>query len=508
MRYLIICLFLTVGSVFAQTPKKISSYPAAPSFDPEDLFFVSDGGKTSRKMTGLLMQNWVQAADDGVRIALGDTAAVLRTMIGGGGLFQKSLSRIRPVNINDSLGIGISPTLGRLHVNGNSYFNGTISTTALTLISGGLVYMNGDEMMFYSNNTGLVSLTSLMGGGSEFTKTGTTNYTTTPTDNWHFGGTTATTYKMKVTGSGYFTDDVNIENYLRLTYGSATTLDTYIEALGSPGAIRIGSNQEVYASRMRLSLYAGMSSADNGMAGLGTSDNDQYIWFVPNGTEPAYLKFQNGASDAGYLYDGTYWRDATDTLSTMAYTRANGGSGGGGIVDTTGLPAANQVTYFTSATKIGSNDNFTFDGDSVGLGYLDPVHSGTRFIVLTSNAKLDSGVLNPVFRGLQDPLWDIHKHLADKKTNEISWYHIDNVTGELIKTYGLTNDMDAFEELQYTAEMSLRLIADQERRIAELEKKQNINKWVIIPVVLLFFAFILYKRKLDNVIEVEQKRAR
>ena len=506
MRYLIIIL-LSFISALSYSQVKISSLPAAPSFDPEDLFIVSDGGTTSRKMTGLLMQNWIQGADDLVRSALADTAVVLRSLMGGEGLFQKSLNRVRPTNINDSLGIGVSPTLGRFQVEGNSWFNGTISTTALTLISGGLVYMNGDDMMFYSNNTGLVSLTSLMGGGSEFTKTGTTNYTTTPTDNWHFGGTTATTYKMKVTGSGYFTDDVNIENYLRLTYGSATTLDTYIEALGSPGAIRIGSNQEVYASRMRLSLYAGMSSADNGMAGLGTSDNDQYIWFVPNGTEPAYLKFQNGASDAGYLYDGTYWRDATDTLSTMAYTRANGGSGGGGIVDTTGLPAANQVTYFTSATKIGGNNNFTFDGDSVGLGYLDPVHSGTRFIVLTSNAKLDSGVLNPVFRGLQDPLWDIHKHLADKKNNEISWYHIDNVTGELIKTYGLTNDMDAFEELQYTAEMSLRLIADQERRIAELERKQSHTKWILLPIILLFATFLIYKERV-KVLEVELKKLR
>jgi hypothetical protein len=80
--------------------------------------------------------------------------------------------------------------------------------------------------------------------------------------------------------------------------------------------------------------------------------------------------------------------------------------------------------------------------------------------------------LNPVFKGLQDPLWDIHKHLADRKNKEISFYHIDDKTGEVVKTYGLPQGMDIFEALQYDDEMILRLIAEQDKRIALLERKE------------------------------------
>lgn len=110
--------------------------------------------------------------------------------------------------------------------------------------------------------------------------------------------------------------------------------------------------------------------------------------------------------------------------------------------------------------------------DSTYLDYMKPAASGTRFIVVTESAALDSGVLNPVSVGLTDPLWDIHKHLADRQNKEISWYHIDDKTGKLIKSYKLANNMNAFEQLQYTAEMSLRLIAEQDKRIALLERKE------------------------------------
>jgi len=111
--------------------------------------------------------------------------------------------------------------------------------------------------------------------------------------------------------------------------------------------------------------------------------------------------------------------------------------------------------------------------DTLFYDYIKPATSGTRFIVLTGpNGGADTGVLNPVSRGLTDPLWDVHKHLADTKDKEVAWYYIDSKTGEVVKTYKLPNNMHAFEALQYTAEMSLRLIAEQDKRIALLERKQ------------------------------------
>ncbi len=183
------------------------------------------------------------------------------------------------------------------------------------------------------------------------------------------------------------------------------------------------------------------------------------------------IKQLEGASGSGF--EVTIEPDPTGD-TTITYF--NGSFGwragfGDGEVDTTGLPVANRITYFTTANKIGSATNIGLAGDSLALFYLDGAASGSRFAVITPTGAIDSGVLHAVYRGLTDKIWDIHGHLKDRKNKEIAWYHI-NDKEEVVKTYGLPGGMDAFEALQYTAEMSLRLIADQDKRIALLERKE------------------------------------
>lgn len=72
-----------------------------------------------------------------------------------------------------------------------------------------------------------------------------------------------------------------------------------------------------------------------------TSNSDVFIPNISAGTTDTivYIKMHNGQLVAGLAP-----------------------SGGGGEVDTTGLPVAEQVAYFTEANKIGGSEYFTYDG--------------------------------------------------------------------------------------------------------------------------------------------------
>jgi hypothetical protein len=184
---------------------------------------------------------------------------------------------------------------------------------------------------------------------------------------------------------------------------------------------------------------------------------------INNTTTGVGLNILNVTS--GHAISGDQWPGATGSWAYIS--RPTGASGEAIEINSATGATGNVITIKKNGVTQVSI------ADSLFLNYIKPVTSGTRFVVLTGpNGGADSGVLNPVSVGLTDPLWDIHKHLADRQGKEISWYHIDDKTGKLIKSYKLANNMNAFEQLQYTAEMSLRLIAEQDKRIALLERKE------------------------------------
>ena len=138
---------------------------------------------------------------------------------------------------------------------------------------------------------------------------------------------------------------------------------------------------------------------------------------------------------------------------------------GAGTIDTTGLPAANQVAYFTAADKLGGSTNFLFYTDSVVmkkysnhrdtvfLRYLKGSVNGTRFPVLTNSGGLDSGTLTNASEQLLLKYPSIYSYMKDTKDGELAGYYTQG--GNLVKNYGLRNNttgqslgLEAIEVLQ------------------------------------------------------------
>lgn len=210
-----------------------------------------------------------------------------------------------------------------------------------------------------------------------------------------------------------------------------------------------------------------------------------------NATHYAYLR----ADGNGTYGDAYVAASSSNNTSAVRFSGAN-------II---GTNTTNAFAFYEDSARIRRPTHFN---DTIFFDYLAGAATGSRFLVFTSTGAADSGVLHPVWRGLEDQLWDLNKHLADRKNKEIRWVHIDDITKDTALTYGLPNGMDAFEALQYTSEMSLRLIQDRDKRMAELERRietlekkiNNPNRinnkmyltWIVIAFIIIY---LIIKRK-------------
>jgi hypothetical protein len=123
------------------------------------------------------------------------------------------------------------------------------------------------------------------------------------------------------------------------------------------------------------------------------NDSDQFL--IADGG--VYARRLAGAKIVGAIHD-----TATTLRAEMPL------SGGAGVVDTFGLPVANQFTYFTAADKIGSSDVLTqsTNGDTVKAARLKATGdifwtkfsgiSGNYALIMNgSTHKLDTATLVP-----------------------------------------------------------------------------------------------------------------
>jgi len=437
MRYLWF-IFLVIPILSFGQDKKVTALPADTILGATDLFYVIDHATTSKKMSGTTVIAAMDSLDDIVREEVGDTSTVLRALIAGGtGALTKSGHYVSLTDQDDTLSVGTVSATDKFNLGGNAYVYGDIHSivTGLTggnvygetfIMNGGGMLSTGDDLYLWDNNTPATSLSSLKAGSSAyFGLTGTTRYTTTASENWHFGGTSASSYKMKITGSAYVTDDVNIEDYLNFPEsGYNTRLES--DAVSGTGLILTNSAFPTYD--LRLNAYDGAGISSN-----------IYSSFITMHTP--YIRFGN-STGIWYLDKDSMW---TETGGHDRFALLSEAGEGGGLTDTV-------YNY----------------ADTLRLDYLDDDTDDPMFVVV-KNGALDSGWLDPVARGLTDKILNIHKHLADTKNKEIRWVHIEN--GDTVSTYGLPKGMDAFEALQYTTEMSLRILAEQDKRIAFLERK-------------------------------------
>jgi hypothetical protein len=121
--------------------------------------------------------------------------------------------------------------------------------------------------------------------------------------------------------------------------GSSPTFDTiWVDAnnyITTGGTFAIQMNSD-YISATQLSISLGASSSGFSWGGLNAHIN----------ASVDSLSFLAGG---GYfVFDGTYWHNSTDTLSTQAYARTMGGGGSGGIGDLDLYPDASPDTFITA----------------------------------------------------------------------------------------------------------------------------------------------------------------
>jgi hypothetical protein len=99
---------------------------------------------------------------------------------------------------------------------------------------------------------------------------------------------------------------------------------------------------------------------------------------------PEYTAVADDSTDVLYIDDSgvdkhiempTFLGVIHDTADVL---RSEMGTGSG-IVDTTGLPVADQVAYWTSATHLGGDAGFTFDGSVITFSDSISVNGVTRY---------------------------------------------------------------------------------------------------------------------------------
>jgi hypothetical protein len=149
-------------------------------------------------------------------------------------------------------------------------------------------------------------------------------------------------------------------------------------------------------------------------------------------------------------------------------------AGGAGVVDTTGLPVANQFTYFTAANKIASTSNLTRASNGVisytGVGfvfndsaYIDYEADGfIEWVGKSKTGALFSDSLSAAGYGLTGPLPNLARLMRDTKYGEIAW----QVSEDSI-AYGLSNATPAqtVHALWVSAEHDKRYILSLQRQV-------------------------------------------
>ena len=148
-------------------------------------------------------------------------------------------------------------------------------------------------------------------------------------------------------------------------------------------------------------------------ARIGSVGADDNITFYP-------LEISFTANSSQYNYNGNYWYNATDTLADREYAREQGGAETDpiysvsvvseidaddttrygdidGEVDTTGLPIAAQVAFFTAADEIGGNRQLEAFKDTTYESVLNINAKGTLNAGLVVNAGDNTAILAQSF---------------------------------------------------------------------------------------------------------------
>lgn len=345
MKHLIITLTLliTIQCINAQD-RKVTQLPADTEVNSNDLFYVIDQGTTSKSMTGAVLMSSVGDTANQLRLEIDSAKTNIRNIIGGSGSFIKSGNYVYTTDNGDSVGIGLTPEY-KLDVFGKIRATNALITPFIYLdqnTSGpeGLIWLQDGDIYFWSLVAGYQSL----GNIQNFTSIGNTYTTLTPTNNWNFGGTTASSQKMTITGDvkvtqkSYLTDDILLAG-ANGSFGS-----------GKPSIRNSGDT-------LQLEDYSGIYNLEDLIGGnvagefdtIHFSGTSSYI--TKNGTTGLKLSPNGGTEITFSTLSAPYGRNIGNVESILFSTPSGDEYFRGFRTDTTSTDADTAMGWSISAVK-------------------------------------------------------------------------------------------------------------------------------------------------------------
>jgi len=495
----ILSVFMCLCTVVkAQT--KVTDMPVDNTLEETDILYVIDKGTSSRQMTVPVFLVSVHDTANVIRSILADSLAVIRALAAGGGAFTKSGHYIDLTNTDDTLTIGVSAAQEKLNVGGSGYFyNGDLTVTGDGTTGGnvnafiinfnqnsgssGKIFSIGDDLYLGDNTNGWKKLSDLTVGRYLF-RNNSTLYTIPSTYNFHFGGSTETTDKVKITGNlnvtgsstfgsinndVYFNNNVNlrldeVSKILFSNTGSTDNLNLY----PSSGSLAIQNDAYSAAQRIRLNPYSG--------AGVKTILDENVVGLQWDASGNIVLLTEDGSA--------TFTGDSIHVVNTGAgldyWIGQAVGTGAGGSFDGDTLEA-NYVIVADSIYPMG-----------VGVDLSDVWWGGT------SNGAMDTGYVENAWYGLVHALDNPMAYLNDTKEVEghleLKVWYIDDKTGEPACQYGIKglSPTEVATAFQINHEFMTRYVADHEARLQKLEQatKQDANLGLDVKFLIGLLVFV------------------
>lgn len=231
-----------------------------------------------------------------IRTELADTAAQLRSEIGGGGAWTSSGGLLFPTNYNTDITLIGSNTDSyagtyKLVVTGKQYISeylispyavfSDLAVTGSFTIGADLNWSTGpyinvsndDSLKFYDNvNTDGVTLSDLVGATSQWTLSGTSLYPNSTTYNLGVGKTNPT-YKLDVTGDVYATNYL-YGNRLKLKQYDANT--EWFTSSATRAGLKVNNTVVMYWQNDSITTLKDIIPSPTNTINLGTSVNKYY----------------------------------------------------------------------------------------------------------------------------------------------------------------------------------------------------------------------------------------
>lgn len=378
MKYILFILLFIPLALMGQN-KKLNELPANAVLHATDIFWTYDQGTTSTKTTGTVLMTAVSDTADAVRGELADTAAVLRSLVGGGGAWSRTGRYIYPTTLTDSVGVGTNSPLYKFHVSGNGFMSKSIADTFTFPNNITKIYTDANGFMYLKDYSGTYSPSSLV---SQFSVDAdplytATYYTTYPAFNWNFGSTLQTSYKMNVAGS-----------------------------FNTTGEISMPTNTHFHIGTSYIYEYPSTSN---------------FLMFNMSGQTRAYLTTA-GATNG--LFSCTYFQSSQTTDPASAATSE-------GIFYYNSVSKTMRYSDGTSWLDIGATGSGTF-ADTVRLNY-ESTSNKTRWVGISHTKGLYADSTSTASYGLDIKLKSAGQALR-RVDGEIAWLY-KNENGDIRETY-------------------------------------------------------------------------